>query len=895
MVGGETGTFGALLRRYRQAAALSQEVLAERAGLSASAISALERGARRAPYLGTVELLASALALGGADRAALLVAARPVDEPGEVALPAHPGTAAMAGPAVIQTKGTTAGAVLASDGLPAAPTPLIGREEALAAVTALLVDDPHTGGGTRLLTLTGPGGVGKTRLALQAARGAQEHYADGAAFVDLAPLQDAGLVAATIALALGVAERGGAPLREALVGHLRPRQVLLLLDNAEQVLAAVADEVATLHAACPGLRLLVTSRAALHLRGEQIYPVPPLAVPEPGGGLSPTALGAVPSAALFVQRARAVRPDFTLGPQNAEAVAAICRRLDGLPLAIELAAARVGVLSVGQLLARLDQALGVLIGGARDLPARQQTLRATLAWSTSLLSAGDRALFARLGVFVGGATLESVEAVCAEPEGVDVLAGLSVLVEQSLLRMEEVPSAMTPEATPEAEPRYRMLETVYAYAHELLQAGGEAETLRRAHAVHYLALAQEAGAALEHAEPAQWLDRLEIEHDNLRGALRWSVHGGDPAIGLQLVVALQHFWALRGHMSEGRRWHLETLAAAGHDAVPSVRAVALTGAGSLAWQQSDLGAATELLLESLALNRALDDPRGIADTLRNLAIAASMQSNYAQANTWSEEGLALYRRLARPQETATMLMNSGSLAAMQGDYGRALGTYREALSLARSAGNRQQIARLLYNLGWLYQIQGEAGAARGLLEESLALSRGQGDVRAQAAALQQLGSIARKQGEYRQACALLEACIGLTREMGDRQRLADGLSELGQVAVEERDEERARGHFVESISLHRELGDRRNVATLLAQLASLAGKRGQASRAARLLGAATALRAQIGAPLNAGQIAEFDGLVATVRAACGEAEFTAAWIAGEALSMEQAVAEALAS
>ena len=886
MAGDEAGEFGVLLRRYRQAAALSQEALAERAG-----ISALERGARRAPHLGTVDLLATALALEAAPRAALLAAARPADA---ASAAAQPSTAPTAHPGPARTGSTAEGAALAPDGLPGAPTPLIGRQGALAAVVALLVDDPHAGDGavvgTRLLTLTGPGGVGKTRLALQAARAAREHFADGVAFVDLAPLQDAGLVAATIALALGVAERGDTPLRDTLVAHLRPRQLLLLLDNAEQVLAAVADEAAALHAACPGVRLLVTSRAALHLRGEQIYPVPPLAVPEPRSERSPAALVAVP--ALFVQRAQALRPDFTLGPHNAVAVAAICRRLDGLPLAIELAAVRVGVLSVGQLLTRLDQALGVLTGGARDLPARQQTLRATLEWSATLLGAADRALFARIGVFVGGATLKAVEAVCATPGELDILTGLGALVEQSLLRMEEEQPVRTLEV-PEAEPRYRMLETVHEYARELLQANGETAILRRAHAAHYLALAEEACAALEQADPALWLDRLETEHDNLRAALRWSVQGGDPAIGLRLVVALQQFWNMRGHMSEGRRWQMAALAVAGPDAVPSVRAAILTGAGNLAWQQGNPGAATELLVEGLALYRALDDPRGLADTLRNLAIAASMQSNYAQANTWSEEGLALYRRLERPQETATMLMNIGSLAAMEGDYERALGTYREALSLARSEGNRQQIARLLYNLGWLYQIQGEAGAARGLLEESLAMSRGQGDLRAEAAALQQLGSIARKQRLYSQATALLEECIGLAREMDDRQRLADGLSELGEVAVEEQDYERARSQFVDSISLYRELGDRRSVASLLAQLAFLAGRHGQASRAARLLGASTALRAQIGAPLNAGQMAEFDGLVATVRAACGEAEFTAAWIAGEALPLEQAISEAL--
>ena len=556
----------------------------------------------------------------------------------------------------------------------------------------------------------------------------------------------------------------------------------------------------------------------------------------------------------------------------------------------ELAAARVGVLAVGQLLTRLDQTLNVLTGGARDLPARQQTMRATLEWSASLLGAEDRAMFARQGVFVGGATLASIEAICAEPGGLDVLTSVQMLVEQSLMRMMEE----QPVGTLETEPRYRMLETVHAYARELLEARGEATIFRRAHAAHYLALAEEVGTALDRAESAHELDRLETEHDNLRAALRWSVQGGDPAIGLRLVVALLQFWSLRGYIGEGRRWQVEALAAAGPKAVPSMRAAALKGAGILAWQQGDIDVGRELLLESLDLHRMLNDQQGIADTLRNLAVTASMQADYTQANAWSEEGLALFRSLDRPREISHILMNMGSLAALQGNYELALGRYREALPLARNTGNRQQAARLLYNLGWLYQIQGEDVAAAGLLEESLTVSRELGDMRAQAAALQQLGTIARKQGEYRQATALLEECIGLSQEMGDRQRQADGLSELAEVAREEQDYERARSLCMDCIGLYRDLNDRRNVAMLLSQLAFLAGKRGQKSRAARLWGASSALRAEIGAPLPPAQLAIFEREVEEVRVVCDEAVFTAAWIAGEALPLEQAVAEAIA-
>ncbi len=885
----EAGAFGALLRRYRQTAALSQEALAERAGLSRVAISALERGSRRAPYLATVELLAGALGLDPAARAALLAAARPSsDQPrGAAAFPVATPAGTTAAAERAAPAPTSADAILSLDGLPVAPTLLIGRERALAAVIALLIDDPHpvggTVGGTRLLTLTGPGGVGKTRLAVQAARTAQEHYADGVAFIDLAPLREFSLVAGTIAQALGLTERGDTPLREALVAHLRTRQLLLLLDNAEQVLPAVAEEVAGLLAACPGVRLLVTSRAALHLRAEQVYPVPPLAVPEEGGELSPAMLGAVAAVALFVQRARAVRPDFALTEQNAAAVATICRRLDGLPLAIELAAARVGVLSIAQLLARLDQALRVLTDGARDLPMRQQTLRATLEWSYALLGPEERALFGRLGVFMGGATLEAVEAVCAPRGELEILTGLGALMGHSLLGMVD-----------EERPRYRMLETLHQYARERLAGSGEEDATRRAHAAYFLDLAERAVPELLGSEQRIWMELLEAEHDNLRAALSWSVQGRDPATALLLAIALRHFWEIRGHLSEGRRWLATALAAAGPAAAPSARARALRGAGVLAWVQGDLGAATEHLLEGLALYRGLDDALGIADTLTNLAAVAALQTNYAQANAWNEESLALYRTLGWPANHVSItLLNMGNLATMQGEYEQAHARYGEALALARNAGNRQRIARLLYNLGWLSYIQEEADTATALLQEGLAVSRELGDKRAQAAALPLLGNIALERGERGRAGELLEEGSALARELGDRQRLADGLAGLGRAATEEQAYARAHAYLAESMTLYREVGDRRSVATVLGHLAVLAGAGGQGNKAGRLWGSEAALRAGIGAQRTPGEQARHERAVATVRAARGEAAFAAAYAAGEALPLEQALAEAL--
>jgi tetratricopeptide (TPR) repeat protein len=417
--------------------------------------------------------------------------------------------------------------------------------------------------------------------------------------------------------------------------------------------------------------------------------------------------------------------------------------------------------------------------------------------------------------------------------------------------------------------------------------------VRHRHLRWCLALAAAAAPELAGPEQEAWLTCLDAEHDNLRAAMGWCVQGGAAAAGLNLAVALRRYWELRGHLSEGRRWLGAALAAAGPDADPSVRAAALNGAGSLASKQGDHYTATALLTESLARYRGLDDTRGIADTLYNLATVAWQQSHYAQATAWLEEGLALYRDLGSPQELAHMWKLMGNVALMQGQHERAHGLYEEALALFQDAGDRHSIATLLYNLGLLPYLQGEAGAATARLQESLALSRELGHKRIQAAALQLLGVIAGEQGEYGQAGVLLEESIALARELGDRQRLADGLSSLGQVALAEGADGRAHALLAESMGLYREVGDQRNQATVLGDLASLAARRGEGILAGRLWGAAAALRAAIGAPLPATQHEAQERAVAGARSAVGEAAFAAAWGAGEALSREQAIAEAL--
>ena len=524
MVTAHLPPFADLLKRYRRAAGLTQEALAERARLSVRAISDLERGVKQRPYKDTVALLAAALDLSAPERATFAAAACQ-HHPAAPARSPHPSPPAT---------------------LPAPPTPLVGRAGEVATVCGLLRRAE-----VRLLTLTGSGGVGKTHLALQVAETLGDRYPDGVVFVDLAPLRDPGLVASTIARALGVKEAGGRPLLETLITQLRTRRVLLLLDNCEHLLAA-APQVGELLAACCGLTVLATSRAALHLRGEHEVAVPPLALPDPAQGADPAALARVAAVALFVERVQAVQPAFQLTAANAPAVAEICRRLDGLPLAIELAAAYSKVLAPPALLAHVERRRLLLTGGTRDAPARQQTLRATIAWSYGLLEAAEQALFGRLAVFVGGCTLEASEAVCTADGAlpIDAQRGLAALVDKSLLRVTE---------GTDAEPRFSMLETIREYALEQLAASGQAETLRRQHAAYFLALAEAIVPQLIEPQEARWLARLEEEHDNLRAALQWFVDHDETEKAARLAAALRWFWDTHGHVGamEGRATWLQ--------------------------------------------------------------------------------------------------------------------------------------------------------------------------------------------------------------------------------------------------------------------------------------------------------------------------------------------------
>ena len=712
---GESWTsFGDLLRRLRSAAALSQEDLAERTGLSRRGISDLERGLHPAPRLETVRLLADGLALADDERALLLAAARPT----------------------VRAEAPAAQAVASHVSLPVPLTRLIGREAELAALRTTLRNDE-----IRWLTLTGPGGVGKTRLAVAVAGGLHETFSDGVVFVDLSPLTDPDLVVPTIAAAPGVRESAEQSLIATLSTFLAPKRLLLVLDNCERVLAA-APEIIRLLAANPGVTIFATSREPFHVRGEQQVPLLPLPLPAIDQLSAIEELAQSPAVRLFIERAQAVKEGFVLLPENAPTVADICRRLDGLPLAIELAAARIKVLPPHALRGRLERRLPLLTGGGRALPARQRTMRDAIAWSYDLLSAEGQALFRRLAVFAGGFTLAAAEAVAAPDGTLDIVASIAALVDFSLLGQEEDFAG---------EPRYRMLETVREYGLEQLSiaeepddarprfaASGEEHAIRRRYLGFYLELAEEADSHLISDVDSVWINRIESEHDNIRAALAWALtperEPADRARALRLAGALWLFWYYHSHLSEGRQWLVRALAVAesGPDLDPA-RAKALVGLGTLAHFQGDDDIAAPRLEEAIFLWRGLGDPVG-------LAFALTVRGNVAEDS---------------------------------GNYGEAEPLFAEAHDLFTQVDDQVNVAVTLYHLGVVKYGSGDLPTAAMLCEEALALGRRSGDPWVTATAQAYLGLIHAESGAQRKAALSLSEALILFQEIGTTERIAE--------------------------------------------------------------------------------------------------------------------------
>jgi predicted ATPase len=651
--------------------------------------------------------------------------------------------------------------------LPLQLTSFIGREREIAEVRRLLAM-------TRLLTLTGLGGCGKTRLAVQVAATASSDYADGVHFVSLAPITEPGLVVSTIVQALGVREQGNRPLLDSLKDQLQDKQVLLLLDNFEQIVSA-APIVTELLVTAPRLKVLVTSRASLHLSGEHEFVVLPLSLPDLRDLPPLDRLIHFEAIQLFIERAQAVQSDFAITEENAAAIAAICQRLDGLPLAIELAAGRSKLFPPQALLPRLRNRLKLLVGGARDLPSRQQTLRGTIAWSYDLLEEPEKRLFGRLAVFVGGCTLAAAEAVCNADGGLegDILDSVAGLVDKSLLRRE---------TQADGEPRLLMLETIREYALERLAASGEAEAIQRQHATFFLQLAEEADPKVRSAEQASWYRRLEVEHDNLRAALRWTLERKASEMGLRLAGVLWAFW--RRHLREGRSWLAQVLAQPGAQARTPARAKALLLPGALALFQGDFLEAGRLLEESVSIGWEVGTKgkRDLAHALMMLGHMVLLQGNLSAARELAEESKRLFQEVGEAWGLAMALSLFGEAMVKLGDPVAARAPLEESVALFRVAGDRQRLVLPIDALGLVALQQGDYADARARFEEALSLARQTGDEPFIADALARLGTVALREGDYQQSAGLYQQSPALNRVLGNRDGIAENMAGLAEVA-----------------------------------------------------------------------------------------------------------------
>jgi predicted ATPase/transcriptional regulator with XRE-family HTH domain len=888
------------LWQLRLAAGLTQEALAERAGVSAKAISGLERDPNRTPRLDTVALLADALGLDPTQRAQFLASARP----NSVVPPT---------PADLSAQ------------LPHPPRPLtqlIGRDAVVGVVAGMVRRGQY-----QLITLTGPGGVGKTRLAIAVANRVADDFAEGTAFVDLAPLRDPDLVLPTIAQCLGVDEHEAEPLASRLAASLHGKRFLLLLDNFEHLVEA-RDALLSLLESCPRLVVLATSRTALRVRGEREYRVAPLDLP--ADDIPPEELAQSAAATLFLERARAVGIAVEPDAATAAVVAAICRRLDGLPLAIELAASWARLLPLPALLARLERSLPLLVDGSHDLPARQRTMRDAIAWSYDLLDAPEQKLFRQLAIFVGGCTVEAAEAIASDPTSADdkastaALSQLAILADRSLLRRDD---------DGDTAPRLTLLETIREYGLEQLVAHDEVEAASERHAAYYLALAEAADAALSGPEGLGRRASLAREHDNLRAAIGWLLKRGDGVRALRLAGAMARFWSERGYLSEGRRWLREAMTAtAGLDEeIAESRGTALVGAAMLAIDQAAYdeaarfcGQAVVLARESTsgpqlvaalnargllaraqgrygdaardhdeahALAERMGDRAGAAAALNGLATAAGFTGD-ARASALAEQSVVAFRELGDARGLAEALLGVMWRAANASDYARVEALGEEVLTLFRALGDTGRIAETLFVLGITAQFQGRHVRATALHEEGLALRRRRGDERGAVEQLAALAAIALQLGNRDRARSLLDETLVILQQYDDPWNRAMSLVLLAQVNLADGETEDARALLVESAAIYRAIGNLLYVPWCLEGLAGVAAAQGEWKRAARLCGAREALCARLGSPISPCHPEGYASTLASIQTALGDVAFAATYAEGEAIPVEVVLADA---
>ncbi|GAC1510582.1 MAG: hypothetical protein NVS2B16_10820 [Chloroflexota bacterium] len=888
--------FGDLLRRHRIAAGLSQEALAERAGISIRGLSDLERGVRASPRPDTIKLLADALQLGEVDRDRFAVAARSVpDEP-------------PAGPEAHRR-------------LPVPLTPLLGRENELTEIEALLMR-PHT----RLVTLTGPGGIGKTRLAIAAVADVADHFAGGAAAVFLETVREPELALSLLAIELRQQDTGDRSPLDRLMESLRGREMVLLLDNLEQVLS-IAPALSQLLEACPHVKILTTSRVSLRIPGEQEFAVPSLRV-TPSPAESP---GLSPAVELFAQRAQAASSSFRLTRELVPTVEAICGRLDGLPLAIELAAARSKLLPPAAVLKRLDGSLSLLREERGSRPDRQRTLRDTIAWSYELLSGDEQRAFRRMAVFAGGAPLEVAEGVCGEDDS--SLDALLALLDWSLVQRDDDGE----------EPRLAMLETVREYALELLRGSGELHGVRRLHAHAFCRMTEEAADERDDEQRRTWLRRLNRDRLNLRAALDWSFEE-ETGAAVRLAGALAGFWAEQGYASEGRSWLERCVALEASSDVaqthPRAWARVITGLAYLAGAQSDFVTARTCAERSVTLWRALGDKRGLVSGLEVLGLVAQYDGDRGRARKLFQERVDLSRDAGTVRDTISALHELAAAEMHQGELSAARARLQEALGLGRSIGDPRERVFLLYQLaevawlqrdlmstrqlydegrrcveslteptsvfhalGFLARIavyMSDHDDAEGLLLERLAVARDQVKTTEDwwyvAWALNHLGDLERCRDNAARAAALYEESLDLFQKHGERQGVAALLHNRGHLALAERDTGRARELFTESLRLFRELGFAWSMADGVTGLAGVIGQEGQPAQAALLYGAAEAAHQAIdasGSMADPANRISWDREIEFARAGVDAEEWSRAWEAGRALRLDQAVALAL--